>query len=55
MSEVIALGILGIFVMILIYTFISTWIERYKISFGHEASFILIIGLIISLVIWGMG
>ena len=48
MSEVVALGTLGLFSMILLFVFISTCIERYKIKYGHEASFILLIGMLLS-------
>lgn len=48
MSEVVALGTLALFTMILLFVFISTCIQKYKIKYGHEASFILLIGMLLS-------
>ena len=47
-SEVVALGTLALFTMILLFVFISTCIQKYKIKYGHEASFILLIGMLLS-------
>lgn len=44
MSEVISVGALFVFLMILGYLCLGTCIERYKIAFGHEASFTILIG-----------
>lgn len=48
MSEIIAWGSLSIFIMFMVYISLKTCIDRYKITFGHEASFILVIGMILS-------
>jgi len=44
MSEVVSLGAIVIFLMLLTYMCLGTCIERYHLSFGHEASFIILIG-----------
>jgi len=48
MSESIALGSLSIFFMFLLYISLGVCLKKYKCSFGHEASFILIIGILLS-------
>jgi len=44
MSNVISEGAIIIFLMILGYMIMGTCIERYHLSFGHEASFTILIG-----------
>lgn len=44
MSEVISEGGLLMIMLILCYLCLGTCIEKYKISFGHEASFTILIG-----------
>jgi NhaP-type Na+/H+ or K+/H+ antiporter len=44
MSETISIGALIVILMILGYLCLGTCIERYKILFGHEASFTILIG-----------
>lgn len=48
MSEVITWGTLSIFVMFMIYILIGTAIKKHSFIYGHEASFILILGMILS-------
>jgi len=59
MSQSIALGSLSIFFMFLLYISLGVCLKRYKCSFGHEASFILIIGMTISWILksldWDQG
>ena len=43
MSEA-AIGALLVFMMIMTFLSLGTCIERYKISFGHEASLTILIG-----------
>jgi NhaP-type Na+/H+ or K+/H+ antiporter len=50
MSEVISVGAIVIYLMLLTYLFIGTIIERYELSFGHEASLTIMIGMLISYV-----
>ena len=44
MSEVVSEGAIVVFLMILGYMIMGTCIERYHLSFGHEASFTILIG-----------
>ena len=44
MSEVISMGAIVVFIMLMLYMSIGTLIERYHLPFGHEASAIIIIG-----------
>ena len=55
MSEVISMGAFVIYVMLLAYMFIGTIIERYELSFGHEASLTILIGMLISYVGYAAG
>jgi len=48
MSEAISTGAIVIYVMLLAYMTIGTFIEKHKLAFGHEASFIILIGMAIS-------
>ena len=48
MSEVVSTGAIVVYFMLLTYMCIGTMIERYHISFGHEASFTILIGMTIS-------
>lgn len=50
MSETMSMGAIIIFLMLLLYMVIGTLIEQYHLSFGHEASFTIIIGMIISFI-----
>jgi len=50
MSEVISVGAIVIYLMLLAYMIIGTLIERYELSFGHEASITILIGMCISYV-----
>ena len=55
MSEVISVGAVVVFIMIIFYMSISTIIERYKWPIGHEASFTILLGMIISLIAFEQG
>jgi len=44
MSEAISAGILVIFGMLLLYMIMGTYIEKFECAFGHEASWIIIVG-----------
>lgn len=48
MSETVAVGSLVVFFMLLAYISIAQCIKRYQMTFGHEASFTIILGLLIS-------
>ena len=50
MSEVVSVGAIVIYGMLLAYMCIGTIIERYHLSFGHEASLIILIGMLVSLI-----
>lgn len=51
MSELISWGTLSIFIMFQIYITLGTAISKYKFIYGHEASFILLIGMLFSLLL----
>ena len=55
MSEVISVGAIVVYLMLLAYMIIGTLIERYKLSFGHEASITIMIGMLISYVAYTTG
>ena len=44
MTEAISIGAIVIFIMLILYMVMGTCIESYHLSFGHEASFIILIG-----------
>jgi len=44
MSEVISVGAIVVFFMLMLYMGIGSFIEKYHIPFGHEASFVILIG-----------
>ena len=44
MSEVISVGAIVVFLMLMFYMIISQIIERYELAFGHEASFTILVG-----------
>ena len=46
---VISVGAILMFMMLLFYMCSGTIIEHYKMSFGHEAAYTIIIGMLISL------
>ena len=48
MSEAIPTGAIVIFMMLLFYMVCGTLIEKHQVSFGHEASFTVILGMLIS-------
>ena len=52
MSSVIGEGAIVVYFMLLTYMCIGTMIERYEISFGHEASFTILIGMLISFIFY---
>lgn len=51
MSEVIGLSMIAMFIMFIVFIALETCQEKYKCSFGHQASYILIIGISISAII----
>ena len=44
MEYVIDAGFIIVFVLLLFYMFVGAAIEKYKVSFGHEASYTVIVG-----------
>ena len=48
MSEVISTGAIVIYMMLLTYMSIGSFIEKHHLAFGHEASFTILIGMAIS-------
>ena len=44
MSEVISVGAIVVFMMLLLYMSLGAAIEKYHLPFGHEASFVILIG-----------
>ena len=48
MSEATSVGAIVIYIMPLLYMVIGTLIEKYELSFGHEASITILIGMCIS-------
>ena len=56
MSFDIAARALIVTVILLVYKFIGTTIEHYKCRFGHEASYTIMVGALISLIVqWHSG
>ena len=55
MSEVISIGAIVIFAMLMFYMLAGIWIQRNKLSFGHEASYTIILGMIISFIAYEEG
>ena len=51
MSETIGLSMIAIFVMFVVFIALETCQEKYKCVFGHQASYILIIGMLLSAVL----
>jgi NhaP-type Na+/H+ or K+/H+ antiporter len=51
MSEVIGLSMIAMFIMFIVFIALETCQEKYKCTFGHQASYILIIGISISAII----
>ena len=47
-TTVVSMGAIVVFCMLLTYLFVGTCIEGYKCSFGHEASFTILLGILIS-------
>ena len=47
----ISMGAIIIFLMIMFYMVMGTFIEKYECKFGHEAAYTIILGMIVSLVI----
>jgi len=43
---------LTFFLMMIFFFFIGAMIEKYKPAFGHETGLTLILGIIISLILW---
>jgi sodium/hydrogen exchanger 8 len=48
MSEAISTGAIVVFLMLLVYLSLGAFIEKYHLKIGHEASFTIVIGMIIS-------
>lgn len=47
----IAITVILLFVMFIVFILIETCQEKYSLMFGHQASYILIIGMIISYIL----
>lgn len=50
MSEVISVGSIVVMLMLMFYMTMGTIIKTKQLSFGHEASYTIILGMVISLV-----
>lgn len=55
MSEVISVGAVVVFLMLMFYMAMGTVIERYKWAFGHEASFTILLGMLVSFIAFEEG
>ena len=55
MSEVISVGAIVVFLMLMFYMTMGIIIQRYKLSFGHEASYTILLGMLISFVAFEEG
>lgn len=44
MSEVISMGAIVVFIMLMVYMSVGAFIKKYHIPFGHEASFTILLG-----------
>ena len=48
MSEILSVGAIVTLMLLMFYMSIGTIIEKYHLSFGHEASLTILLGMIIS-------
>jgi hypothetical protein len=48
MSEILSEGAIVTLIMIMFYMFAGTFIEKYHLNFGHEASLTILLGMLIS-------
>lgn len=55
MTEVISIGAIIIFGMLMFYMLAGICIQRNKLSFGHEASFTILMGILISYIAFANG
>lgn len=49
-EAIVSEGVIVICIMLLTYISLGNMIEKYKLSFGHQASFTIIFGILISLI-----
>ena len=52
MSHTISTGAIVVFMMLLVYLTLGAFVEKYHLKIGHEASFTILIGMMISYVNW---